>query len=56
VTVEMGANRLAGNQPAGVRAAIQSVLEGKRPNIRIPELWDGRAAVRIVDVLLRFYA
>jgi UDP-N-acetylglucosamine 2-epimerase (non-hydrolysing) len=56
VTVEMGANRLAGNQPAGVRAAIQSVLEGKRLNIRIPELWDGRAAVRIVDVLMHFYA
>jgi UDP-N-acetylglucosamine 2-epimerase (non-hydrolysing) len=56
VTVAVGANRLAGNQPAGVRAAIQSVLEGKRPDIRIPELWDGKAAGRIVDVLMHFYA
>jgi UDP-N-acetylglucosamine 2-epimerase (non-hydrolysing) len=55
VTVEAGANRLAGNQPEGVRAAIQSVLEGERPNIRIPELWDGKAAVRIVDVLMQHF-
>ena len=56
VTVAVGANRLAGNQPEGIRAAIQSVLDGKGPNIRIPELWDGKAAVRIVDVLMHFYA
>ena len=56
VTVAVGANRLAGNQPEGIRAAIRSVLDGKRPNIRIPELWDGKAAVRIVDVLMHFYA
>jgi UDP-N-acetylglucosamine 2-epimerase (non-hydrolysing) len=55
VTVEAGANRLAGNQPAGIRAAIRSVLDGKRPTIRIPELWDGKASARIVDVLMHFY-
>jgi UDP-N-acetylglucosamine 2-epimerase (non-hydrolysing) len=55
VTVEAGANRLAGNRPAGIRAAIRSVLDGKRPTIRIPELWDGKAAARIVDVLMHFY-
>jgi UDP-N-acetylglucosamine 2-epimerase (non-hydrolysing) len=56
VTVEAGANRLAGNQPTGIRAAIQSALEEERPTIRIPELWDGKTAVRIVDVLMHFYA
>jgi UDP-N-acetylglucosamine 2-epimerase (non-hydrolysing) len=55
VTVAMGANRLAGNQPEGIRAAIQSVLDGKGPTIGIPELWDGKTAVRIVDVLMHFY-
>jgi UDP-N-acetylglucosamine 2-epimerase (non-hydrolysing) len=54
VTVEAGANRLAGNQPEGIRAAVRSVLDGNGPNIRIPELWDGKAAVRIVDVLMHF--
>jgi UDP-N-acetylglucosamine 2-epimerase (non-hydrolysing) len=56
VTVAAGANQLAGNQPAGIRAAIQSILDGKRPEIRIPEHWDGKAAVRIVDVLMHFHA
>jgi UDP-N-acetylglucosamine 2-epimerase (non-hydrolysing) len=55
VTVEAGANRLAGNQPAGIRAAIRSVLDEKQPTIRIPELWDGKAAARIVAVLMHFY-
>ena len=56
VTVASGANQLAGNQPEGIRTAIQSFLDGKRPTIRIPELWDGKAAVRIVDVLMHFHA
>jgi UDP-N-acetylglucosamine 2-epimerase (non-hydrolysing) len=56
VTVEAGANRLAGNQPAGMRAAIRSVLDGNGPDIRIPDLWDGQAAIRIVEVLRHFYA
>jgi UDP-N-acetylglucosamine 2-epimerase (non-hydrolysing) len=56
VTVAVGGNRLAGNQPEGIRAAIQSVMDGNGPNIRIPELWDGKAAVRIADVLIQFCA
>jgi UDP-N-acetylglucosamine 2-epimerase (non-hydrolysing) len=52
-TVEAGANRLAGNQPEGIRTAIQAVLHEREPTIRIPELWDGKAAARIVNVLLR---
>jgi UDP-N-acetylglucosamine 2-epimerase (non-hydrolysing) len=55
VTVAAGANRLAGNQPEGIRAAIQSVLDGKGPHIRVPELWDGKTGVRIVDVLMHFH-
>jgi UDP-N-acetylglucosamine 2-epimerase (non-hydrolysing) len=56
VTVEAGANRLAGNQPAGIWAAIRSVLDAKGSDIRIPERWDGQTAVRIVDVLWHFFA
>jgi UDP-N-acetylglucosamine 2-epimerase (non-hydrolysing) len=55
VTVEAGANRLAGNRPAGIRAAIRSVLDGQSPTSRVPELWDGKAAARIIDVLMHFY-
>lgn len=55
VTVEAGANRVVGNHPAGIRSAIFSVLNGNGSKIRIPELWDGKAAVRIVDVLMRLH-
>jgi UDP-N-acetylglucosamine 2-epimerase (non-hydrolysing) len=55
-TVEAGANRLGGNQPEGIRAAIRAVLNDREPNIRVPELWDGKAAARIVDVFMRLYA
>jgi UDP-N-acetylglucosamine 2-epimerase (non-hydrolysing) len=55
-TVAAGANQLAGNHPEGIRAATHSVLAGKRPHIRIPELWDGKTAVRIVDVLMHCHA
>jgi UDP-N-acetylglucosamine 2-epimerase (non-hydrolysing) len=56
VTVTDGTNRIAGVEPAGVRAAIGSALAVGRDTSRRPELWDGRAAGRIVDVLEGFEA
>jgi UDP-N-acetylglucosamine 2-epimerase (non-hydrolysing) len=49
-TIKAGANRLVGNVPAQIRSALSSVLNGNG-HIRIPELWDGKASVRIVEVL-----
>jgi UDP-N-acetylglucosamine 2-epimerase (non-hydrolysing) len=56
VTVQCGCNQLAGNEPARIRSAIYAVLDGSAREICMPDLWDGRAAERIVDVLLRFQA
>jgi UDP-N-acetylglucosamine 2-epimerase (non-hydrolysing) len=56
VTVQCGCNQLAGNEPARIRSAIYAVLDGSDREICMPDLWDGRAAERIVDVLLRFQA
>jgi UDP-N-acetylglucosamine 2-epimerase (non-hydrolysing) len=52
VTVELGTNRLVGQQPERILAAYREVMAARGSAARIPPLWDGRAAQRIVDVLL----
>lgn len=51
VTVECGTNQLVGMNPERILAAARRVLAGECFGGRIPELWDGRAAVRIMSVL-----
>jgi UDP-N-acetylglucosamine 2-epimerase (non-hydrolysing) len=53
VTVDQGSNVLAGTDPDRVRSVIDGVAAGDRMNTGVPELWDGRAALRIVDILER---
>ena len=51
VTVEEGSNVLAGTDPAVIVAEARKVLRGEGKQGRRPQLWDGNAAVRIVDIL-----
>lgn len=51
ITLEKGTNVLVGNDPERIKEAASAVLDGKGKTNEIPELWDGHAAVRIVDVL-----
>jgi UDP-N-acetylglucosamine 2-epimerase (non-hydrolysing) len=53
VTVAEGTNVLVGGDPAAIRAEARKVLDGGGRRGRVPALWDGRAAGRIVDVLAR---
>jgi UDP-N-acetylglucosamine 2-epimerase (non-hydrolysing) len=53
VTVTQGTNRLVGSDPAVIRTEVRKVLAAGPPAGRVPDLWDGRAAVRIADVLER---
>ena len=53
-TIEFGTNRLVGTDPRVMVAAAREILGGRRPAGRLPELWDGRAAERIVAVVQRF--
>ena len=53
VTISQGTNELVGTDPHAIRAKAREVLDGGGKGGRIPELWDGLAAVRIVDVLVR---
>jgi UDP-N-acetylglucosamine 2-epimerase (non-hydrolysing) len=51
ITVEQGTNTLVGSDPERIMAAALRVLNcAPRPG-RAPDLWDGHAAVRIVDLL-----
>jgi UDP-N-acetylglucosamine 2-epimerase (non-hydrolysing) len=51
VTVAEGTNTLAGSDPAAIRSELKKLLAGETKRGRVPQLWDGRAAERIVHVL-----
>jgi len=51
-TVLEGTNQLVGLNPEQIVGAARRVLEGDSPKGRRPPLWDGRAAQRIVKILL----
>lgn len=53
ITISEGTNQLIGTDPAKIIAAAQSILAGNGKAGRIPPFWDGHAAERIVDVLLK---
>jgi UDP-N-acetylglucosamine 2-epimerase (non-hydrolysing) len=52
VTTEQGTNRLVGMDAETIIDAGLAAIRAERGTPRIPELWDGRAAKRTVDVLL----
>ncbi|HZL27441.1 MAG TPA: UDP-N-acetylglucosamine 2-epimerase (non-hydrolyzing) [Acidobacteriaceae bacterium] len=53
VTVEQGSNVLVGRDLELLRVELDKVLSGKRKTTSIPDLWDGHAADRIAEILLR---
>ena len=56
VTVSEGTNRVVGQDPAVIWAAVQEVLDQPRGEARVPEYWDGQAAERVVRAVLEFLA
>jgi len=53
VTISEGTNLLVGTDPAKIVAASKNVLASKGKTGGIPYLWDGHAAGRIVEILLK---
>jgi UDP-N-acetylglucosamine 2-epimerase (non-hydrolysing) len=51
VTISEGTNRLVGSDPQRIVAESRAILAGGGKQGRIPELWDGHAARRIVAIL-----
>lgn len=53
VTISEGTNLLVGTDPAKIMAAVRDTLAGRGKSGRIPVLWDGQAAKRIVEIILQ---
>ncbi|MGC1088633.1 MAG: UDP-N-acetylglucosamine 2-epimerase, partial [Candidatus Acidiferrum sp.] len=53
ITISQGTNQLIGTDPPKIVAAADAILSGKGRPGRIPPLWDGHAAERIVEILLK---
>lgn len=50
-TVTIGTNELVGTDPAAIKPVLDRLFDGYWKKGGVPELWDGRAAERIVTVL-----
>lgn len=55
-TVVSGTNTLVGTDPAQIARAVRAALQQPPPPPRVPPLWDGQAAQRIVDTVVSLVA
>jgi UDP-N-acetylglucosamine 2-epimerase (non-hydrolysing) len=55
VTLTQGTNTLVGTDPLKILGAVDRILAGEVKHANAPELWDGNAAQRIVQVLKRTF-
>jgi UDP-N-acetylglucosamine 2-epimerase (non-hydrolysing) len=56
ITIDMGTNQLVGTDPQNIKDAALSILDSSTENFKakIPPLWDGKAAGRICDELIKY--
>jgi len=52
VTVTQGTNTVVGCDPKRIVREALAILDGKSKAGCVPELWDGRAAERVLNVLV----
>ena len=51
ITIEKGTNILSGNKGANILLAARNVIDTGGKKGSIPDLWDGKAANRIVKII-----
>jgi len=54
ITMTVGTNRLVGTDPARIVKEAREVLKHGVKGAKVPDLWDGKAADRIAQVIARF--
>ncbi len=52
VTTKLGTNQVVGTNPTTIIHAYKRVMDGGLDKSKIPPLWDGKAAQRIVSILM----
>lgn len=52
-TCTVGTNELIGTNPSAIKPALDKLFAGEWKKGGIPELWDGKAADRIIEILAR---
>ena len=53
ITIAVGANQLVGNDPGAIVGAVRAKIAEGRNSFQHPDKWDGQAAQRISDILLK---
>ena len=53
VTIDVGTNTLVGLDEEKIYAGVEKIMNGTYKKGAIPDLWDGKAAERIVDILTK---
>ena len=52
ITISEGTNTLVGASGKGILDAYEAMRQGRSKSGRVPHLWDGKAASRVVDELI----
>jgi UDP-N-acetylglucosamine 2-epimerase (non-hydrolysing) len=52
-TIEIGTNNLVGTSIENLKKVYSDLIKTNLCKRQIPELWDGKASERIIDVLLK---
>jgi UDP-N-acetylglucosamine 2-epimerase (non-hydrolysing) len=56
ITADEGTNTVVGIDPQAIHACVDNILQTGGKSGRVPEYWDGKAAERIVDVIVSWAA
>ena len=51
ITVEKGTNKIIGNEESKIVEEFNEIIRGNINSHEIPELWDGKTAIRIADII-----